>query len=189
VFDGVLDIADIYLGLRGKLTTSTVRSAYGKDLLKRTIKGAFRKAARYRVDGTFELTPEELFEGAHKSLGVQAPGGGALKQLLQNLSEGKGILGYGKGGSGWAKAYGKGVSKVYGPTESVLSLVDGTKKSMGRCEELRQQMSTIRTIFNQSNSALETAQTDLAIAQSSIAAIDKNIAELKQAFPHRFKNL
>ena len=188
--DGVIDIADIWLGLRGKLGTTTVRGAYGKDLLKQAIKGAFRKLVRYRVDGTFEISPKAIAEGAHSGLGVNPyHPGGALKQLLQNLVSGQGVEGFGASQKEWFKTYGKEISKYYGTGESVVSLVGNTMKDMNTTEGLRNQLSEIRTLFNKVTSDLETAQTDFEIADSSVKAIDQDIQELKENFPNRFKGL
>jgi len=188
--DGVIDIADIWLGLRGKLGTSTVRGAYGKDLLKQAIKGAFRKVVRYRVDGTFEISPKALAEGAHSGLGVNPyHPGGALKQLLQNLVSGQGLEGYGASQKEWFKTYGKEISKYYGTGESVISLVGNTWKDMKTTEGLRDQMNEVRTLFNKVTSDLETAQTEYEIADSSLKAIDQDIQELKDNFPNRFRDL
>lgn len=188
--EGVIDIADIWLGLRGKLGTSSVRGAYGKDLLKQAIKGAFRKLVRYRVDGTFELSSGALLEGAHSGLGVNLHRpGGALKQLLQNLVSGKGVVGIGKSQREFFKSYGQGISDIYGTGESILSVVGNARKDKNTCENLRSRMNEIRNLFNKTKSDLETAQTDLEIANSSVKAIDEDIKELKENFPNRFKDL
>jgi hypothetical protein len=187
--DGVIDIADIWLSLRGKLTTSTVRGAYGKDLLKSSIKALFRKFVRYRQDGSFELSGGQLLEGAKKSLGVGGKPGAAFQQLLQNLASGKGAAGYGKFSDAFFKSYGKKLGNYYGTKWNIQSLVANTRKDMDTCQDLRSRMTALRDLFNQTSRDLETAQTNLDLAKSSLKNVEGDMKELKDAFPNKFSDL
>ncbi len=187
--EGVIDIADIWLGLRGLIKISSVKGEYGKDLLKRSIKGLFSKWVRYRQDGSFELTPKELASGAYKSLGLKSPPGGAFKKVITNLMKGKGVAGYGKFSSTMLKTFGGDLAKVYGTEWKIRSLLDNTTKQMVTTEDLRQKMTNLRDLFNMTQRDLESAQTDLDLANSALKKVDSDIQELKKAFPKKFRDL
>jgi hypothetical protein len=115
--------------------------------------------------------------------------GAAFQQLLQNLASGKGAAGYGKFSNALFKSYGKKLGNYYSTKWNIQSLVANTQKEMDTCQDLRSRMTALRDIFTQTNRDMETALTDLDLANSAIKNVDGDIAELKEAFPNRFRNL
>jgi len=191
VTDGIVDIVDVVTDVVipvKMLETSTFKGAYVKDLVKNTLKGLLGEIATdgvqssdlQKIEWTDAVKPsgvvldrslQDYFDKPDRVLDYIMPGGG-IKQLIQNQMSKDALS-----------------NKIYGTGETVVKAVQDARDANEKAVQLRVEIGNIQNKLAGIRNELEDCETTFEIANNAVKRNEANIAELKNMFPQRFRNL